>query len=127
MGEQKVRVLVADDDDGVRRMLEVFFLGQECDVTSVADGTAALLHANDGGWDLVVTDYAMPWASGLEVLKAARARMPETRLVLISGGAIAKDVRHEAESLGALVEAKPVSLATLKGLVTLASSKASLP
>jgi two-component system response regulator PilR (NtrC family) len=79
------RVLVVDDEAGLREMLQLLFSRAGYRV-SVADGESAataLLRANDP-FDVVVTDLAMPDGSGMGVLQKARARDESTQVVMIT-------------------------------------------
>jgi DNA-binding NtrC family response regulator len=81
------RVLVAEDDDGVRLLLRTALERNGYDVLVAADGRAALdiLDRDDVVIDAVVSDVNMPGAGGLDVLERARARHPGIALVLASG------------------------------------------
>ena len=69
-----MKILVADDDKSIRvlvvRMLEK--IGVE-GIIQAADGREALLQMQENTFDLVVTDWEMPWHSGLEIVRAIRA------------------------------------------------------
>ena len=56
-------------------------------VEPMADGASMIgkLEAAPDGYDLIVTDYAMPVASGADVLKQARAIRPDMPGIIISG------------------------------------------
>jgi two-component system response regulator PilR (NtrC family) len=79
------RVLVVDDEPGLREMLRVLFSRAGYRV-SVADGesTALAQLRSDTPFDLVVTDLAMPDGSGMGVLREARARDESTQVVMIT-------------------------------------------
>jgi two-component system response regulator PilR (NtrC family) len=79
------RVLVVDDEAGLREMLRVLFTRAGYHV-SVADGesTAVSLLAADELFDVVITDLAMPDGSGMSVLARARARDESTQVVMIT-------------------------------------------
>ncbi|MFO0604605.1 MAG: sigma 54-interacting transcriptional regulator [Polyangiales bacterium] len=78
---QPARVLVADDDAGVRRLIRRV-VGDH-DVVEVEDGAAAVDRIAHGGFDLVLTDLQMPRANGVEVVRAAvRAGAP---VIMITG------------------------------------------
>jgi DNA-binding response OmpR family regulator len=78
------RVLVVDDEPGVRAAL-VRGLGAEgMDVVAVADGAAGLAHAETGAFDAVVLDIVLPGLSGYRVLERLRAGGDETPVLLLS-------------------------------------------
>jgi DNA-binding NtrC family response regulator len=63
------RVLVVDDEAGVRESVRVLLQG-ECEVTTASDGDEALQRIAEERPDLVVLDLVMPRRNGLEVLEA---------------------------------------------------------
>jgi CheY-like chemotaxis protein len=67
-----VRVLIVDDEPGIRRLLRVT-LGQAYQVEEAADGAAALRRLLVDSPDIVILDVAMPILDGLAVCRAARA------------------------------------------------------
>jgi len=83
-------VLVVDDEpvvrDAIRLVLEADGLG----VATVADCEAALAHPAADTCRLVLCDLKLPESSGLEVLRALRARRPRLPVVMITGYATAE-------------------------------------
>jgi PAS domain S-box-containing protein len=75
------RVLIVEDDDNMRRTLELL-LSADCQVESVADGRAALAAAARQVPDLVLSDLIIPGMDGFALLHELRAD-PRTRLVPI--------------------------------------------
>ena len=78
----KPRVLVADDDDGLRQLLR-FILVDDFEVVTAGDGAEALeaLHAEP--FDAAVLDVMMPRMSGLQVTAAVRDDEHLRRLPII--------------------------------------------
>jgi len=78
------RVLVVDDDSSFAEVMR--FLVQEegiaCDVAS--DGAAGLASFEAQLQPVVVTDLKMPRLSGMELLRAIKARAPETLVIVIT-------------------------------------------
>jgi two-component system response regulator MprA len=68
------RVLVVEDDAGVRRMLERSLGAEGFEVAAVPDGGAALAAVEGTAPDLVVLDVAMPGMDGFEVCRRLRAK-----------------------------------------------------
>ena len=82
-----VRVLVADDDALMRRLLRTF-LDAHPELTLVgeaADGRSALALAASLRPDAVVLDRTMPDLDGLAAAKAIREQLPACRIVIFSG------------------------------------------
>jgi signal transduction histidine kinase/DNA-binding response OmpR family regulator len=76
------RVLVADDNADLRAYLERLLAG-EFDVTTVADGEAALAAVRRHPPDLLVTDVMMPRLDGLGLVRALRADPRTARLPIL--------------------------------------------
>ena len=78
-------MLLIDDDQNVREVLAHLLssFGYEC--LTAADGVSGLALFEQGGWDLVLTDIAMPAMSGWTVVETIRRRAPLLPIVLITG------------------------------------------
>jgi len=77
-------LLVADDDPGLRESLERTLTREGYRVVLASDGRAALERVQAGGVDLIVTDLKMPGLTGLELLRAAKAIMPDVDVILLT-------------------------------------------
>ena len=77
-------LLVADDDPGLRESLERTLTREGYRVVLASDGRAALERVQAGGGDLIVTDLRMPGLTGLELLRAAKAIMPDVDVILLT-------------------------------------------
>jgi two-component system response regulator HydG len=75
---------VADDDPGLRESLERTLTREGYKVVLASDGRAALERVQAGGVDLIVTDLRMPGLTGLELLRAAKAIMPDVDVILLT-------------------------------------------
>jgi len=69
---QKSRILIADDEPQITRVLRTGLTTHSYEVRVAADGESALDTFNDWHPDLVVTDLAMPNMGGLELCKRLR-------------------------------------------------------
>jgi DNA-binding NtrC family response regulator len=93
-------VLVVDDDESLRSVIEYSLRERGHTVVAVGSGTEALRCLSEG-FDLVITDVLIGDVSGLDVLAETKARSPETAVIVITAyGAIEDAVR--AMKLGAL-------------------------
>ena len=68
------RVLVVEDDPGVRRMLELMLAAEGYEAESASDGREALHRLDAPPPDLVILDVMMPGADGFTVLRELRTR-----------------------------------------------------
>ncbi len=93
-------ILVVDDDESLRSVIEYSLRERGCSVTAVGRGAEALQRLEQG-FDLVITDVMLGDVSGMEVLAETKARSPQTAVIVITAyGAIEDAVR--AMKLGAL-------------------------
>src|SRR6185436_8622740 len=77
------RILVVDDEDGVRSFVAEA-LEDEHDVLTARDGNEAAALLDQQGFDVVVTDLKMPGRDGLALLSKIRAEQPETQVILLT-------------------------------------------
>lgn len=68
-----MRVLVVDDHDINRRAVQLILLPLGCDVTTAADGMAALKACESEAFDIIFMDVRMPELDGRETTKRLRA------------------------------------------------------
>lgn len=78
------RVLVVDDEPGVRRALERGLRAEGMEVHTAADGPTALRAALTGTFDAVLLDIMLPGLSGYRVLERVRAAGIATPVLLVS-------------------------------------------
>jgi two-component system nitrogen regulation response regulator GlnG len=78
------RILIADDEDSLRWVLEKGFRGAGYQVTAVKDGAAALREVEGGPFDLIVLDVRMPGIDGLSLLKQVRQKRPDAQVVIMT-------------------------------------------
>ncbi|HWP35015.1 MAG TPA: response regulator, partial [Thermodesulfobacteriota bacterium] len=77
------RILIVDDEPGVRESLRMVLKGEH-DVRTAADAPAALARLAEGPVDLVLLDILMPGMDGLELLRAIRQRHPALPVVMLT-------------------------------------------
>ncbi len=79
-------VLVVDDEPGLREVLQITFRRQGWAVECAPAAAPAIeaLKSRDPPFPLVVTDLVMPGGSGMDVLKAARARSDQTQVIVMT-------------------------------------------
>jgi two-component system, OmpR family, response regulator len=79
-----VRILVAEDDPGLRSVLERGLRENGYVVDAVADGAQALACLSAFEYSAMVLDWRMPGVSGLDVLRQARARRLATPVLMLT-------------------------------------------
>jgi len=110
------RILLIDDDDTFRTMLEQTLTHFGHTVIEARNGKEGLRLFPQANADLVITDIVMPEKEGLEVLMQLRLKKPPVKIIAMSGGAKqgAMDYLRTAKQLGAAkVLAKPFSTEVL--------------
>lgn len=107
---RRARVLVVDDEQSILRAL-TRTLGRAHDVVTANDGEAALaiLRAEHGRFDVVISDVQMPRLPGTELYRAVKAEFPELaeRMLLMTGGVFGREVEGFLAELGTRVLRKP--------------------
>jgi two-component system response regulator MprA len=81
---QTSRVLIVDDDAGVRRMLVRTLEAEDYDVTVAADGGSALVEIERSAPDLILLDVTMPGLGGLGVTKRLRSKGDAVPVLLLT-------------------------------------------
>ena len=94
------KILVVDDEQGLREVLSIMLKRAGYAVTSVSDGEEAIEQLQKEIFDLVITDLRMPKVDGMEVLRAVKSASPETVVLIITAFATA-DSAVEAMKQGA--------------------------
>ena len=88
-----MRILIADDNDLVRRGIRNFLsLQEDMEVCGEAvDGEGALRQAREVRPEVILLDIRMPGRSGLEIARQLRVEMPRTKILVMS--------QHDPEGL----------------------------
>ncbi len=122
---EPARILVAEDDEFMRRLVVEALQKDGHDVSEVSDGGRLLvalareLGRPEGALpiDLLISDLRMPVCTGLQIfeqLRGAHCRIP---LVLVTAFGD-EETRNRARSLGAVLIDKPFPLVELRAVVT---------
>ena len=110
----KKRILVADDEPTVALFLRIALERAGYEVVTAANGQEAFAKLNDQkGFDLFITDYNMPHATGLEVISAIREsdneRLRETPIIMVSS-TFSKQILGQLAKWGVPSQTKPLEL-----------------
>jgi two-component system cell cycle response regulator CpdR len=104
------KILLAEDDDSLRRFLAKALERAGYEVRACADGEEAVDALEEGPFDLLLTDIVMPGMDGIEVARIAAEREPKLRIMFITGFAAVALAAGDRAPAGAKVLAKPVHL-----------------
>lgn len=110
-------ILVVDDEDSIRRLLQDVLTHFGHQVVTCQDGGSAIEVAAERDFDLVFLDIRMPGMSGVEVLKKLREVRPDSIFVMITGYARDDIVEDCLRSGASDCLGKPFSLAQVKKLL----------
>lgn len=104
------RILVIDDDAGMRRLVRRFLeRGGSHEVLEAGDGREGVEVFRAQAVDLVLCDLVMPEMDGLTAIAAMQALSPTTPIIAISGGMRSRELLPEAQKLDVVrTIAKPV-------------------
>ncbi len=83
--ERRPRVLVVDDEAGIRELLAKTLAVAEYDVDLAPGGQDALERLHRDQYDLLITDLRMPGVDGLTLIREARRFMPQLPIIIITG------------------------------------------
>ena len=78
----KSRILIADDNQPNRELLEAYLAGLDCDTEIAVDGQDTLAKVKSFQPDLLLLDVMMPKQSGFEVCQKLKAD-PATRKIMV--------------------------------------------
>ena len=85
MSEGKVDILVVDDEEMMRELLEDVLALEGYTVATAEDGKAALVRVKECNPLLVISDIKMPRMNGFELLKSLKERYPNLRVIIMTG------------------------------------------
>lgn len=111
-GNRRAKILIVEDDHGLRTALKERLTHDGCEVTEAADGVSARWSLLSCHYDGVIMDLSLPSSSGVEVMRDV-SRSKSLPPILVLTGSEAED-RDEARSEGAtFVLKKPAPYSVL--------------
>lgn len=120
------KILIADDEQSIRRTLREILEFEKYKVDEAADGLECLARVKQESYDVIILDIKMPRMDGMETLEKIQLLAPDTPVVMISGHA-SIDTAVEAVKKGAFdFIAKPPDLNRLLITIRNAMDKSSL-
>jgi CheY-like chemotaxis protein len=94
---REMRVLITDDDVGMRDLLIIFMSLMGYQVDAADNGLKALNILKEASYDVVITDGFMPEMTGFELCRIVRERFPHIFIIGLTGSSKIQ----EFESAGA--------------------------
>ncbi|PYE42754.1 two-component system response regulator (stage 0 sporulation protein F) [Paenibacillus barcinonensis] len=113
------KVLIVDDQNGIRILLMEVFSSEGYNTFQAANGKIALEIVNKDKPDLVLLDMKIPGMDGLEILKHIKEIDPEIKVIMMTAyGEL--DMIKEATDLGALMHfTKPFDIDEMRVAVNM--------
>jgi len=114
------RILVADDDPGIRRTLQIGLEKAGYEVVEARDGEEATRLWRENGVDLIIADIYMPNKSGLQLIMELRAHNSTIPVIAMSDGGRNKNLNPliYSQVLGSVrTIGKPFSLEDMVAMV----------
>ncbi len=112
-----LRVLLVDDEELVRRILNEFLLGDKHIVETAANGREALDKFQGAQFDVVILDRAMPDMNGDQIAVTIKQLRPQTPIILLTGFGSMMQAAGEQPPGVDLVVGKPVTILGLREAV----------
>jgi len=113
------RIVIAEDEEGLRSFVARALALDGHEVTATADGAEALdlITRHEGRFDLLLADVRMPVMDGIALALATARDYPQMTILLMTGY---RDQRERAHGLDALIHdviSKPFTLSQIRSAV----------
>lgn len=79
------KILVVDDDQGIRNTLKDILEFEGYQIEEAADGMECLVKVKQGSYDVIIMDIKMPKLDGMEAIERIQILNPDIPVVMISG------------------------------------------
>ena len=112
----KKSILVIEDDAEVRSMLADYLGYLDYEVETAKDGLDGLKKIKSGVYDLVITDIAMPYVSGIGIISILKEEHPEVPVMAITGYGYHAEELAEEKNANAIVS-KPFDIQEIKKII----------
>ena len=120
------KILLVDDEAGIRKVLKITLESSGYDVCLASDGETGLKIFIEKNPCIVITDIKMPGIDGIEVLKRIKNLNPETEVIMITGhgdmNLVVKSLQHEAADF----ITKPIDIGDLESAIKKAQERISI-
>jgi DNA-binding NtrC family response regulator len=98
MQEERIRLLLVDDEEGYVNVLSNRMAKRNVDVTKALSGTAGIQALRKGDFDVAVVDLKMEDMDGIEVLKVFKKMVPSMPVIMLTGHGSEQAAREGMES-----------------------------
>ena len=121
MHADSVKVLIIDDQPGIRRLLAEILIEEGYSVITAINGIEGIAKAQEMQPQIILVDMKMPGIDGLETLRELKQRNPHEKVIMMTAyGEL--DLVNQARELGSVgYVTKPFDLLRLCGMIQDAS------
>jgi two-component system NtrC family sensor kinase len=118
--EKRQRLLVVDDEAGIRDVLEMILSGNGYEVVTACNGVEAMERIRAESFDLIISDMQMPEMNGEKLFEAIREENEKLtkRIVFVTGDTVSAKSRSFLERTGVRWLGKPFNIRDVEGLVS---------
>ena len=121
---QAYRMLVVDDDEGLREYLQALASSRGFQVFAAPTGEDAIETLEQSRPDLVTLDLVLPGMDGLETLKRLKDRLPEVPVIMITAYGDADTKRTALENGAETLFTKPIDFGALRSEIDMRVERA---
>jgi two-component system, response regulator, stage 0 sporulation protein F len=118
------KILVVDDEMGIRSLLSELLENEGFEVRAAKDGQESLDEMEREDFDLVITDIQMPRLDGLAMLEAMKRAGRKEKIIIMTGSALAMDLPNEEMPMVVSRLQKPFRMSNLLDVVSAANAGA---
>ena len=111
---EKKRILVADDDEGVRALMVEVLEVYDYEIDAVENGVEAIKCIDNKIYDLIITDYMMPEMDGLEFTQKIKAKYPSIPILIVTATGPVQDLLKNGATA---CISKPFEIAELQSTI----------
>jgi DNA-binding NtrC family response regulator len=83
--DKTARILIVDDDENIRKVLETILEDEGYNVDSVGTGNKAIEKSKENFYNLALIDVRLPDMEGIELLTKMQGTTPKMRKIIITG------------------------------------------
>ncbi len=123
MSENKLRVLVLDDEPIVCKRLQPALEKLGFEVDTFTQSVEAMHQVQQSAYDIVITDLKMKEVDGMRFLEEVKKQHPETEVIVITGFATMETAKQSFQKGVFDFIAKPFKLSEIQDVVTRAAAK----
>lgn len=107
---EKKKILLAEDDDSMRRFIEIILKKAGYEILTAEDGLAAMPMAFENDIDAVVADAIMPNLSGYDLCRMIRGNAEKKQVPLIILSGMTKEFSNESKNIADIFLVKDTNL-----------------